>query len=196
MIGWLRARRVGWWAAVALALALVAGLATGRLPSLNVIYRTGEGAPFRLIIPALAATAILTALVSPTPRADRTSTRSPGREIALAAAVAGGCVILAEVLPIALGTASAPLTFTRNLLGFLGIGLLARAFLPGAINPLAPLAWVIPTLTLARPEGDLIAWPLLPSAADPRGLVAAAGLLILGLTVEIVRTHRIAGPSH
>lgn len=193
MTGWLHARRAGWWAATAVALALVAGLATGRLPSLNVIYRSGEGAPFRLVVPALVATAILSVLISPTPRADRTSTRHPHREIALAAVVTGGCVILAEALPVALGAADAPFTFTRNLLGFVGIGFLTRAFLPATTSPLAPLAWVIPTLTLARPEGDLIAWPLLPSAADPRGLVAAAGLVVLGLTVEIVRTHRIAG---
>ncbi len=192
MRGWLRARHAGWCAAVAVALALTAGLAAGRLPSLNLLYRTSEGAPFRIVLPALVSAAILTALVSRTPRADFTSTRNGGRDLALAGVLALAAVLVAEAIPIVRTDVDGPGTFTRNLLGFLGIGLVARAALPATLAPLLPLAWMIPTLTLAPPEGTLIAWPLLVDAADPRGIAAAATFLAAGVTAEYTWTHRAA----
>jgi hypothetical protein len=49
---------------------------------------------------------------------------------------------------------------------------------------------MIPTLTLARPEGDLIAWPLLIDGADPRGIGAAVVLLGIGLVAEVGWTRQ------
>lgn len=189
---WMRARRAGWCGGLALALALTAGLAPGRLPSLNVLYRYSEGAPFRLVLPTLIAVAILTALISPTPRADFTSTRMHGRDLTLALTLALACILAGETVLFAVHGADVSFTLARNVLGLLGVGLVGRALLPAAIAPLVPLAWMIPTLTLARPEGDLIAWPLLVDAADPRGIIAAATLLVLGIVAEYIRSHLIA----
>lgn len=190
MKDWLRARRAGWCAGAIAALAATAGLAVGRLPSLNLLYRNSEGAPLRLVIPALVATAVLTALISATPRAEFTSTRAGRHDAALMGGLVSGALVLAEGIPAAMGTADNPFTFTRNLVGFFGIGLIARSLLPATIAALVPLAWMIPTLTLARPEGDLVAWPLLIDGADPRGVSAAAVLLGIGVVSEARWTRR------
>ncbi|WP_149203117.1 hypothetical protein [Actinotalea subterranea] len=163
---------------------------------MNLLYRTSEGAPFRLVLPALVSTAILTALISPTPRADFTSSRNAGRDLAIAGVLAIASMVSAETIPLVLNDADAPGTFTRNLLGFLGIGLIVRVVIPASLAPLLPLAWMIPTLTLAPPEGTLIAWPLLIDASDPRGIVAAATLLAVGLTTEYTRTRRAPQRAH
>jgi hypothetical protein len=187
---WLRARRAGWCAGAIAALAATAGLAAGNLPSLNLLYRNSEGAPLRLVIPALAATGTLTALISPTPRAELTSARVGRHDAALMAGLVGGALVLAEGMPAVMGTADHPFTFTRNLVGFFAIGLIARSLLPATIAALIPLAWMIPTLTLARPEGDLIAWPLLIDGADPRGIGAAVVLLGIGFVAEVGWTRQ------
>jgi hypothetical protein len=191
MTVWLRARHAAWWATVAVVLALVAGLAAGRLPSLNLLYRNSEGAPLRLVLPAIVATAILTTLISPTPRAEFTSTRHPSRDLALSGLLAVTSIAVAEATPLALDNAENPGTFSRNLLGLLGVGMIGRVFLPAALAPLLPLAWMIPTLTLGSPEGDVMTWPLLADATDPRGVAAAAVLLAAGLTAEHTRARRI-----
>jgi len=187
---WLRARHVGWIAAVALVLSLVAGLATGRLPGLNVLYQNSEGAPLRLVLPALVATAVVTSMISPTPRAERAAARLPARSLLLAGVLAVVALATAECASVVVGPDATPGVFSRNLLGFVGIGLIGRAVLPTTLAPLLPLAVMIPTLTLGVPEGDLLSWPLLAEVQDPRGWLMAELLLVLGVLLERAREVR------
>lgn len=189
MIEWLRCRRVGWCALIAITLGVVSGLVTGRLPSLFLLYSTSDGAPVRLVLPALAATAILTPAISPIPRADFASASTAHKDLLLVAALAAA-TIAATGLASLLTPEPAAGVFARNLLGFLGIGLLGRIALPTGIAALTPIAWMIPTLTLGRPDGDVLSWPLIPSVTDPRAAIIAIGLLLTGTTVEWIRAQR------
>jgi hypothetical protein len=177
---WLRSRldRAAW------AVVLVGVVATPLLgASAMPVLRLGVGpAPFSVVLPALTAAGVVGVLRAGDPLHEARSVRPTGSfarllVLAVVLAAAGVWAVTGAV------AAQQDLTVVavRNLVGYLGVGLLAVRFTAGPGGEAAPLLYAVVVAVLGSPTAPW-SWPL-HGAPGTTALAATASLFAAGLLV-------------
>ncbi len=187
MTWWLASRRAGLVLCGLLVLSLgLLAAQTVVLPAPNLIDGYGAGVQAALAMPTLVASLVLASLSGGDPAAEATSTRR-------LAIVERGYVLGCVAAPVAIvGIAAAatgellPATSARNMIGMLGVGLLARPLLGARTAAAIPVVYMLFVAVLGQPAGArhaaAWAWPLAPATDRPAMLLAAV-LFVSGLVV-------------
>jgi hypothetical protein len=169
VIWWLAARRAG-PTLVGLVVLSVSMLAVQQviLPVPNLAGGYGAGVQAALAIPAVTASLLIASLTGGYPVLESAATRQmPIIERAYLVAFAGVPVCIASAAALA-SQETLPVASARNVLGMIGIGLLARPLLGTVAAASAPVAYMIfvavlgQPITGARPEPWLGRWPSPP----------------------------------
>ncbi|MFF4950895.1 hypothetical protein [Streptomyces chattanoogensis] len=193
MSWWLRVHSVA-VSALAIALCLTAGplLESSAVPLPALLGGLAVSVPLPLIIPLAGACALLYGLDRAPAECEATAVR-PVRHWNLA--LLGGAAVLVTLIsavealflgfPLSLGMA-------RNLIGYLGVGLLVRGFIGGQFGTMAAAALpVFCSLIGVGPGGRpyVWAWPL--HDAHSAAAAAAAGLLFCAGLVTMARGRQV-----
>ena len=189
MTWWLATRRAG--LVLAALIVLTVGLLAVQdvvVPAPNLAGGYGSGVQAGLAIPALVASLVFASLSGGDPDGERTSTRD-------LAAVERGYVLACAAIPAGIaGLAAAasgeplPAAAARNVLGMIGIGLLARPFVGARAAASVPVAYMLFVAVLGQPAGAgraaAWAWPL-AAATDRPALLLAGSLFAVGMLVGL-----------
>ncbi|WP_405459999.1 hypothetical protein OG786_21995 [Streptomyces sp. NBC_00101] len=190
---WHRAHLTRLTAAVLIAAMLLVPLLGGsRLPLPSLLTGTHAGVPVALVLPAVPAVLTLHALHRVPQVYDSTAVRPVAR---YQAAMLTAAALLATL--IGLGAACAadspvPLAAARNLLGYLGTGLVAHRLAgPRYAPPAVALVPVLCALVGLGPGGRPLPWTWpLHEAASPVAAAAALLLLAAGIAATTLLTPR------
>ncbi|GGZ35694.1 hypothetical protein GCM10010387_32250 [Streptomyces inusitatus] len=191
MIWWLRAH-----AAVACVVTLVACLvvapmlATSSIPTLALFGGTTGSIPVPLVLPVLPVCVLLYAM-SRTPRTtDVTAVRNVPRLRAAALALAGAATVAIALLEAVVIDFPLGFAVARNVLGYLGLGLLVQRCAEPRYGPVTVAAVpVLCGLIGLGPGGSpyFWMWPAHPSGSP---LAATAALLLFGSGLAAAATRR------
>ena len=196
MIWWLAARRAGATLLGLLALS-VSMLAVQQviLPAPNLAGGYGAGVQAALAMPAVTASLLIASLTGGDPLLESAATRQlPIIERAYLVAFTVVPLCIASVAALA-SQEALPAASARNVLGMIGIGLLARPILGTAAAAPDPVAYMLFVAVLGQPTAgarpEPWAWPLASAADRPAALLAGV-LFVAGITVAPWRGRQCA----
>lgn len=175
----------------ALVLMLIPGLLAGgvavSLPSL--VHTLDSSVPIILLLPLIGMMVVAWCLDTGDPVNEYLAVRSVQLLDAAAIAVLSGSFLVVGLADRLLIDSDTGFTFTRNLLGYLGLMLIGRQVVGRNLSVLLPLAFVLAVMLIGRYANGSSrwwAWPLAPPHLSHTWLFAG-GLLVIGLFLTAAR---------